>query len=216
MTNMLPQAPSLNRGPWKSVETFEQNEATAGRELYIIAGAFGTGGTGSNGRKTSLARGKVNVPKTFWKVLVILARGNNDLDRIDANTRTIAICMPNTQSVRGRNWRTFITTIRNVETAHAEWLSRGSPKGGKCYGGPKPDPSACKEPVPIRRRAPGPTMDELRMRELSAREMEMFWKKVMVGSVVGGTVVVAGPAGIAALLRWLAGAGAATTPAYVR
>lgn len=117
MTNMLPQAPSLNRGPWKSLEGFEQKEATQGRELYIIAGGFGTGGTGSKGRKTSLARGKVNVPKTFWKVLVILTKGNNDLSRINASTRTIAVCMPNTQSVRGKHWRTFITTIRNVEDA---------------------------------------------------------------------------------------------------
>lgn len=117
MTNMLPQAPSLNRGPWKAVEGFEQKEATQGRELYIIAGAFGTGGTGSKGRKTSIAGGKVNVPKTFWKVLVILPRGNKDLDRIDSNTRTIAVCMPNTQSVRGKKWHTFITTIRNVEDA---------------------------------------------------------------------------------------------------
>jgi endonuclease G len=117
MTNMLPQAPSLNRGPWKSVEIFEQKQATAGNELYIIAGGFGTGGTGSKGRKTSIGGGKVNVPKTFWKVLVILSRGDNDLDRIDANTRIIAICMPNTQSVRGKKWQTFITTIRNVESA---------------------------------------------------------------------------------------------------
>jgi endonuclease G, mitochondrial len=117
MTNMLPQAQALNGGPWRSVERFGQNEARAGRELYIIAGAFGTGGTGERGRRTSIAGGKVNVPKTFWKVLLILPRGNNDLRRINANTRTIAICMPNSQSIRGRNWRTFITTVRNVETA---------------------------------------------------------------------------------------------------
>jgi endonuclease G len=126
MTNMLPQAPSLNRGPWKSLESFEQKEATEGRELYIVAGGFGTGGTGfvkprnKPGRlvrATKIAGGKVNVPKTFWKVLVILPRGEDDLDRVNANTRTIAVCMPNSQSVRGKNWRTFITTIRNVERA---------------------------------------------------------------------------------------------------
>lgn len=125
MTNMLPQAPSLNRGPWKSLEGFEQNEAAEGRELYIIAGGFGSGGTGfvkprnKPGRLVRARKiaGKVNVPKTFWKVLVILPRGENDLNRINASTRTIAVCMPNTQAVRGKNWRTFITTIRNVEAA---------------------------------------------------------------------------------------------------
>jgi RHS repeat-associated protein len=104
----------------------------------------------------------------------------------------------------------------DIEEAHAEWMRRGSPQGGNCWGGRKPDPSACKDPTPARRRIPGPTMDELRMQELSAREKEMFWKKILVGSVVGGTVVVAGPAGIAALLRWIAGAGAAAAPAYAR
>lgn len=126
MTNMLPQAPSLNRGPWKSLESFEQKEAAEGRELYILAGGFGTGGTGfvkprnkpgKLVRANKIANGKVNVPKTFWKVLVILPKGNNDLTRINPSTRTIAVCMPNTQSVRGKNWRTFITTIRNVEAA---------------------------------------------------------------------------------------------------
>ena len=54
----------------------------------------------------------------------------------------------------------------------------------------------------------------VRVEELSAREMEMFWKKVIVGSMVGGAIVVAGPPGIAALLRWIADGGAAGAPAY--
>jgi RHS repeat-associated protein len=74
------------------------------------------------------------------------------------------------------------------------------------------------EKVPAPRRAPRrlnqPTMDELRMQELSAREMEMFWKKVLYGSIAGGTVVVAGPPGLAAVLRWLAAGGAAAVPSY--
>jgi RHS repeat-associated protein len=71
-------------------------------------------------------------------------------------------------------------------------------------------------PVPARRRVPGPTLDELRMEELSAREMEMFYKKVLYVSLGGGVVLVAGPPGIAALLRFLAAGGAATVPAYAR
>src|SRR5205807_5627717 len=68
MTNILPQAPDNNQGPWVRLENFERELAQEGNELYIYAGAFGTGGTGKNGAKDSIASGKVTVPKTFWKV----------------------------------------------------------------------------------------------------------------------------------------------------
>jgi len=109
MTNILPQRPDNNQGPWVRLETFERSLAIAGNELYIYAGAFGENAT--------IAGGKVNVPKTFWKVMVVLPRGNNDLSRINADTRAIAVCMPNRQGIRNRNWRTFVTSIRNVEAA---------------------------------------------------------------------------------------------------
>lgn len=117
MTNILPQAPDNNQGPWVRLENFERQLAQQGNELYIYAGAFGTGGTGRNGRKNTIAGGEVNVPKTFWKVLLVIRRGNNDLSRINANTRTIAVCMPNRQGIRNTDWHRYITTIRNVETA---------------------------------------------------------------------------------------------------
>jgi len=109
MTNILPQRPDNNRGPWVKLENFERSLAVAGNELYIYAGAFGENDT--------IAGGKVNVPKTFWKVLVVIRRGNNDLSRINAETRTIAVCMPNRQGIRNRDWRTFVTSIRNIESA---------------------------------------------------------------------------------------------------
>src|SRR5262245_26842475 len=46
MTNILPQSPDSNQGPWKRLEDFERTLAKQGNELYIIAGAFGSGGTG--------------------------------------------------------------------------------------------------------------------------------------------------------------------------
>jgi RHS repeat-associated protein len=84
----------------------------------------------------------------------------------------------------------------------------------KCKGcGPPGSPMA--EPSLSRARRPtGPTLEEFRMQELSAREMEMFWKKVLYGSIGGGAVVVAGPPTIGAILQWLAVGGAAATPAY--
>ena len=43
--------------------------------------------------------------------------------------------------------------------------------------------------------------------------MEIFWKKVLIGSTAGGAIIVGGPPAIIALLRALA-AGAVTAPAY--
>ena len=117
MTNILPQAADNNQGPWVKLENFGRQLAGQGNELYIYAGAFGTGGTGKNGFKNTIANGDVNVPKTFWKVIVIIPRGNNDLNRIDEDTRAIAVCMANRQGIRNVPWQSFVTTIRNVETA---------------------------------------------------------------------------------------------------
>ena len=117
MTNILPQAADNNQGPWVRLENFERELAQQGNEVYIIAGAFGTGGTGKFGEKDSVANGQVNVPKTFWKIMVILPTGNDDLSRITNATRTIAICMPNKQGIRNTDFHSFITTIRNVEGA---------------------------------------------------------------------------------------------------
>lgn len=126
MTNMLPQAPSLNRGPWKALEIYERSLAIKGFEMYIIAGAFGSGGDGllyknkkpfKKVRADSIAQGKISVPKMFWKVMIIIPNGKDDLHRIDGTARAIAVCMPNSQKVLGVNWRNFITAIDNVEAA---------------------------------------------------------------------------------------------------
>lgn len=124
MTNILPQAPDNNQGPWVKLENFERELARQGNELYIIAGAFGSGGKGKKGNFTEIADGQVNVPKTFWKVIVVLPKGDDDLSRIDNSTRTIAVCMRNQQGIRSRTWQSFVTTIRNVEgVTHFNFLS---------------------------------------------------------------------------------------------
>lgn len=109
MTNILPQKPGNNQGPWKALEDFSRVMARQNQELYIMAGAYGS--------LSTIAGGKVNVPKTFWKVIVLIPKGRDDLSRIDADTRAIAVCMPNRNSIRRNNWRRYVTTVRNVEAA---------------------------------------------------------------------------------------------------
>ena len=117
MTNMMPQAPNNNQGPWEELESYCRTLVNQGNELYIIAGGAGTGGTGSNGGVTNtIAAGHVTVPAVTWKVIIVLPVGANDADRVVKTTRTIAVIMPNTQTI-GINtpWRNFRTSIDRVE-----------------------------------------------------------------------------------------------------
>jgi DNA/RNA endonuclease G (NUC1) len=117
MTNMMPQAPANNQGPWAQLEDYCRTLATQGNELYIIAGTHGIGGTGTNGGVTNtIANGKVTVPNRTWKIIVVLPNGNDDLNRITKTTRVIAVNMPNSQSIgQSTPWRNFRTTVRQIE-----------------------------------------------------------------------------------------------------
>jgi endonuclease G, mitochondrial len=115
MTNMLPQSPDNNQGPWADMEN-DLRALLPGNELYIVAGGAGTGGTGSNGFATTIANGNVAVPAQTWKVVLVLPKGENDVTRAAASTRTIAVVMPNIQGIRNDDWHNYLTTIDAVET----------------------------------------------------------------------------------------------------
>ena len=69
--------------------------AGTGKELYIVMGGHGIGGTGDNGFKETIADGHVSVPNVTWKVVLVLAQGTDDVNRVTGTTRTIAVIMPN-------------------------------------------------------------------------------------------------------------------------
>ena len=117
MTNMMPQAPFNNQGPWEELESYCRTLVNQGNELYIIAGGVGSGGTGTNGGvTTTIASGHVTVPAYTWKVIIVLPVGANDVDRVYKTTRTIAVIMPNSNAI-GINtpWRNFRTSVDRVE-----------------------------------------------------------------------------------------------------
>src|SRR5204862_5058873 len=65
---------------------------------------------------TTLAGGHVTVPSFTWKVALVLQKaGGNDLSRVTCSTRTIAVIMPNTQTINA-DWHTYLTTVDAVET----------------------------------------------------------------------------------------------------
>ncbi|WP_343523468.1 DNA/RNA non-specific endonuclease [Pedobacter sp.] len=117
MTNMMPQAPNNNQGPWADLENYTRSLVTAGNEVYVICGSYGSGGTGSNGGITyTIDNGRINVPSNTWKVIVVLPNGNNDLSRINSSTRVITVNMPNTNGLNS-NWKTYRTTVDSIEAA---------------------------------------------------------------------------------------------------
>ncbi|KER10389.1 MAG: hypothetical protein HY22_05890 [[Candidatus Thermochlorobacteriaceae] bacterium GBChlB] len=117
MTNMIPQAPDNNQGPWARLEDYCRTLVNQGNELYIICGAYGSGGTGSAGYKTSIDGGRVRVPSRTWKVIVVLPSGTNDVARVTTSTRVIAVNMPNSQGIRSANWGSYRTSVDAIESA---------------------------------------------------------------------------------------------------
>jgi endonuclease G len=117
MTNMMPQAPDNNQGPWANLENYLRTLVSSGNELYIVMGGSGSGGTGSNGgTTTTIASGHVAVPSQTWKVIIVLPTGTNDVSRVTTSTRTIAVLMPNTQGIRANDWKTYRVSVDQIES----------------------------------------------------------------------------------------------------
>jgi DNA/RNA endonuclease G (NUC1) len=123
MSNMVAQAPGNNQGPWAAFEAYLRtltdpaNLVDGNHELYIVAGPAGMGGTGTNGGVTNtVADGHVTVPNSTWKVALVLPKAaGDDLSRVDCSTRTIAVIMPNLDSIRSDPWQNYLTTVDAVE-----------------------------------------------------------------------------------------------------
>lgn len=96
LTNIVPQAPQHNRQAWKNLEDYTRGLLAQGNEAYIIAGTYGKGGEGDNGKVSSIANGKLTVP-------------------VSAQTRVIAVWMPNTNTTGLQPWTRYGVSIDEVE-----------------------------------------------------------------------------------------------------
>jgi endonuclease G len=115
MTNMIPQAPDNNQGPWADLENYLRTLLPA-NELYIVSGGSGTGGTGNSGFMNSFANGHVTVPAQTWKVALVLPKASgDDVQRVTAAARTIAVILPNAQGIRNVDWQTYLVSVDQVE-----------------------------------------------------------------------------------------------------
>jgi endonuclease G len=128
MTNMIPQAPQNNQQTWNNLEAYLRTKVLEGNEVYIIMGSYGAGGTGSKGVATTIAGGKVTVPSNVWKVAVIIPAGNDDISRVSANTRVIAVNTPNINTINS-DWKTYRVSVRAIEAATGYNILSGLPVG---------------------------------------------------------------------------------------
>lgn len=124
MTNMIPQSPDCNRVVWKDFEAYERELARNGKEVYIVAGPDGVGGTSGTGTWESidmLTGGKPNgkkitVPAYCWKIVLVLDEGEDDISRVTEDTTVIAVYMPNAMGI-GKNgsWEQYLVSVDYIE-----------------------------------------------------------------------------------------------------
>ncbi len=108
MTNMVPQAPDNNQGPWAVFENETRAIAATGFEMLIISGPGGFGGS-------TIASG-VAIPGFTWKIALAVPVGpGSAVSRITASTRVIAIKMPNIAGIRSNPWTDYVTSIAQIE-----------------------------------------------------------------------------------------------------
>jgi endonuclease G len=113
MTNITPQQHGMNAGPWERLESYCRQLAQNGSECYILCG--------HGFRKQDvkrIGRSGIAVPDFGWKIVVVLpdAEGD-DRARIGAQTRVIAVMMPNISTISRERWDRFLTTPAEIERA---------------------------------------------------------------------------------------------------
>ncbi len=108
MTNIIPQT-APNNQVWGTLEDSLRRLANSGYEVYIIMGNYGFISTFDAGR--------VTVPSNIWKVAVVVPNADNDESRVNANTRIIAVDVPNNNSLPSSNWKNYRTSVDAIEAA---------------------------------------------------------------------------------------------------
>jgi endonuclease G len=118
MTNMVPQSPRNNQHAWNNLEIYGRDLVLKHHKVcYIVAGPYGTGGVGRNGRRDTTHNGKVVVPAKTWKVMLVLDHDVDDaaeVRRSHGRIRLIGVVMPNDQTV-GDNWAKYRVPVRDIE-----------------------------------------------------------------------------------------------------
>jgi len=115
MTNIMPQSPDNNQGPWGDLENYCRTLVAQGNELYILAGGSGVGGVGSRGRSDTVGRGRVTVPEYTWKIVLVLDRPITSATEVQEGDRVIAVILPNLDGIRSNDWQQYRQSVDQIE-----------------------------------------------------------------------------------------------------
>lgn len=117
MTNIIPQAPNVNRKAWAEMEDYCRELVRQQHDrLYIIAGPAGQGGRGSRGFRSTFAQGRVTVPSSCWKLVVAVPdNGSDDPAHLSADSRVLTVEMPNDNETVDERWAQYRTTPARIE-----------------------------------------------------------------------------------------------------
>ena len=130
LTNFLPQKHGLNAGPWEDLENELRDSVKAGREAYIIAGGIFTNGTGLG---TVNNAGKIAIPDSTWKIVVMMP-ANTGLDQVTSasDVNVFAVNMPNVDNPGSNDWRDFRTTVGQIQTSTGYDFLSSLPEAIQC------------------------------------------------------------------------------------
>ncbi|WOD40043.1 DNA/RNA non-specific endonuclease [Nodosilinea sp. E11] len=109
MTNIMPQAPENNRGPWRELEEYGRSLVYQyDRSLHVFAGAYGSQGDVGNRA--------IAIPSRLWKIVVVYDQLSDGSLEVSGDTQIIAVDLPNTNQVVS-DWRHYQTSIQRIEIA---------------------------------------------------------------------------------------------------
>lgn len=116
LTNFLPQTHDMNAGPWERLENALRDSVSGGREAYIIAGGIFKDGVGLG---TISNLGKIRIPNSTWKIVVITPAGAglNVDGTLPPNTSVLAVDMPNSTGIIGDPFEKYLTTVDRIQQA---------------------------------------------------------------------------------------------------
>lgn len=109
MTNIIPQTPENNRGPWRELEQYGRDLVYQyDHQLHVFAGAYG--------QISTLDRRDIVIPSRLWKIIIVYDRLPEGGLGLSPDSQVIAVDMPNRNDL-DTDWRRYRTTIRRIERA---------------------------------------------------------------------------------------------------
>jgi endonuclease G len=122
MSNMQPQVGVLNQHAWKNLEDDVRKMVSDEKEkkqAHIFAGCYGS--------IDKIFGDKITVPEKCFKIILLLSKGDFDINLITKDTTVIAVIIPNDSYIE-RKWQRYLKTVDEIEEeTKLDFFTRLSP-----------------------------------------------------------------------------------------